>query len=718
MPIKYTENTIEEFYKLIDSNKVVLPNFQRSFIWKTKQQKSLITSFLIDLPIGSVLHLEGKKDDFAARLIGMNPIVVPADECQYVLDGQQRITTLKNAFYDFYSDQKNWKDTYEKVFENLRNRWFIQLDSGIDVFSLDTLHFEIKKINTLEPNDFIQLVVNKKINISKQYYNNWYHPAYAPTDNDNIPLRLHKKLLNQSRNAAQELLIPLYTISEKEHGLHRKVLQEIAQTRSIELIASVKDGERTLYEVLGHLEPDIETFEESETIKVWSRLEVRWTESVANYLEDLLKKELPIILLPSNEISRAASIFEEINKGGTPLSIFDLIVAKSAKSMKDSLSTIILALIGEQIDVTHINGSITDWNASLVSDITSNIPTAKFQSIYLNLMSIIVFGMHNHQTIDKSLLSKEKILSMTSNDVNDHTESVVRAISRAFAFLQLRCGIQKDSDISYEYMVLPIAYLFYNDSNWNNSSLINGLESWYWCSLFSGTYHVTRPDEQIKNDFDLLLFWLEENDLNKVDEKHKSSKQLVDLHTYKSYLFNRDDYSDLNTLLMKSPNIDKIPKAIQNSIMQYILSLEPRDFLPNESIRLSAYNATKNRDVLTVGTGLKQYKLERHHIIPLGTATSINQSSSEIRGRDKFILNSPLNLTDISENANRAIGAMNVNQYMSELGNTILDHMLASASFYQRITGESDDAFYERCLEERFRILKDTITREIDDLLR
>ena len=61
---------------------------------------------------------------------------------------------------------------------------------------------------------------------------------------------------------------------------------------------------------------------------------------------------------------------------------------------------------------------------------------------------------------------------------------------------------------------------------------------------------------------------------------------------------------------------------------------------------------------------------------------------------------------------------MPVHQYMQELGNTILDHMLASASFYIRRQGENDQEYYERCLEERYRILKDSVVREIDNLLR
>ena len=383
------------------------------------------------------------------------------------------------------------------------------------------------------------------------------------------------------------MLIPLYSISALADGLHRKVLEQLAKKRIDILKAGIEDNEFTLYEILGHLEPEIESFDSEEILEAWSRLQVRWSESVAGYLEKLLDKELPIILLPSNEISRAASIFEEINRGGTPLSIFDLIVAKAAKSMQDSLSNIIRDLIKQPIVVAHLDKTIIDWNASIISDISSNTPTKTFQSIYLNLLSIITFGMHNHEVIDKSLLSKEKILSIKSEDIKNHTNKIVKAISRAFAFLQIRCGIQKDSEVSYEYMLLPIAYILYSDNLWHDDKIINKLEAWYWSSLFCGTFNIERPDTQIKNDFDLLIPWLVKNDTTGIDAKFKNKNGDIDLNIYKIFVLQRGDYSDLNTLLLKNPNIDKIPKAIHNTILQYILSMQPRDFLPNETVILS-----------------------------------------------------------------------------------------------------------------------------------
>lgn len=87
--------------------KVVLPEFQRSFVWERNDIQELLTSILEGYFIGSFLMLDTPSSNpmFPFRLIEgleeVNPNARPNKHqtVQLVLDGQQRITSLFYALY-------------------------------------------------------------------------------------------------------------------------------------------------------------------------------------------------------------------------------------------------------------------------------------------------------------------------------------------------------------------------------------------------------------------------------------------------------------------------------------------------------------------------------------------------------------------------------------------------------------------------------------------
>ena len=73
---------------------VVLPEFQRSFIWDRQSTEELLVSILNNYFIGSLLFLSVLPDDhpFKARKIeGTDDGIYPT---KMVLDGQQRLTSV------------------------------------------------------------------------------------------------------------------------------------------------------------------------------------------------------------------------------------------------------------------------------------------------------------------------------------------------------------------------------------------------------------------------------------------------------------------------------------------------------------------------------------------------------------------------------------------------------------------------------------------------
>jgi len=705
MGVEYKSYKLEKFFNLVNEKKIVLPNFQRGYIWNIEQQRNLLASILVNLPIGSTLHIEGNKGDFTARAICEQREIEPEKECEYLLDGQQRISTLYNALRDIFDSLDNWEQIWNNLFDRLRHRWFIKIDITNDIFGYRNLKFNKKYILEKEPIEVKDLIFNKQISKDKDL-DKWYHPAYKPKDNEGNLLKEEKAKLYIARKAANDGLIPLYEIYKKSEGLHRKILKELAKKRIEEIKAEISDGEVSITEILGHLEPDVELLNDEEKNELFTQLQLTWANEVSNFLESFLEKEIPVILLHKHEIGRAAAIFEEINKGGTPLSNFDLIVAKAARATErqlgKSLVKVILELLDRYFDVSHISNEPQNgqWKASFFTSIEENLPSKKFQSLYLNLLSLISYERKESKEISKALISRNFILSLKPEYVVEFTEITTIALMRAFAFLQLKCGHINESQISYDYMVLPIAYLLINDEIWENVEKLKKIEAWFWASLFAGSYKE-RQDDQFINDLKALKAWIIEENLNSEELDKWKEESKVTLKILKDSLFKKEDYSDLTTLLNQNPNITA-PTAVKNSILQYILSKKPYDLLPENPDRLSAFKASSENP-----------KLEIHHIIPLSSATNIGESTKNLRKKNKHILNSPLNLTYISDKANSMIRDKRIDEYFKEL--SLFD---LGTHFIPDISNKPiTDNDYEEFLKRRFDLIKSSVIQHINDLL-
>ena len=61
------EKTFHDVLDMDREGTLVLPDFQRDFVWKTAPQQSLIATFLVQIPINGMLLLEGRSGDFSGK---------------------------------------------------------------------------------------------------------------------------------------------------------------------------------------------------------------------------------------------------------------------------------------------------------------------------------------------------------------------------------------------------------------------------------------------------------------------------------------------------------------------------------------------------------------------------------------------------------------------------------------------------------------------------
>lgn len=83
----------------IHNRSTVLPDFQRDFVWEPSATQELIVSIASNYPAGSILRVRDAKRVFAAREFEGAPVLDGAKHTFLVLDGQQRLTSLYQAFY-------------------------------------------------------------------------------------------------------------------------------------------------------------------------------------------------------------------------------------------------------------------------------------------------------------------------------------------------------------------------------------------------------------------------------------------------------------------------------------------------------------------------------------------------------------------------------------------------------------------------------------------
>lgn len=99
----------------IHSRTTVLPDFQRDFVWEPNATQELIISIANNYPAGSILRVRDPHDFFACREFEGAPVLNGHKHTFLVLDGQQRLTSLYQAFFGvgehrYYLDLKKLLD--------------------------------------------------------------------------------------------------------------------------------------------------------------------------------------------------------------------------------------------------------------------------------------------------------------------------------------------------------------------------------------------------------------------------------------------------------------------------------------------------------------------------------------------------------------------------------------------------------------------------------
>ena len=95
-----TSEKLRFLLESIHNREVALPDFQRDFVWDPQATEELIESICQNFPAGSLLRIKNSKGIFfAPREVAGAPALDGNRPSYLILDGQQRLTSLYQAFY-------------------------------------------------------------------------------------------------------------------------------------------------------------------------------------------------------------------------------------------------------------------------------------------------------------------------------------------------------------------------------------------------------------------------------------------------------------------------------------------------------------------------------------------------------------------------------------------------------------------------------------------
>lgn len=334
-------------------------------------------------------------------------------------------------------------------------------------------------------------------------------------------------------------------------------------------------------------------------------------------LERFRKYAVPVIKLDRyNSKEAVCLVFEKVNTGGVPLSVFELVTATFAAdgyNLRD------------------------DWYGH-----PERNPIGRFQRLHdkesilkvieptdflqaISLLSTLekrkadIAANRSGKFISAVSVKRSAILAMSLSEYKQWADIVEQGFLLAAKFLRKECFFFT-KDLPYRTQLVPLsAILSVLNDRWLEPKIYEKLSQWFWCGVL-GELYGGAVDTRIANDLEDFINWLTDNTVG-IRTIQEASFQAQRLTTLRSRL--SAAYKGLNTLVLREG---------------------AHDFFWKESIQ--------NLDA-------EEVALDIHHIFP--------KKWCEENGKSAKVYDSILNKTPISYKANRMIGGKAPSKYLKTL---------------------------------------------------
>jgi len=671
----------------IKKNEFVLPDFQREFVWNFRQQRDLIASVISAVPASSSLLVEEKNfrnPNFRFIKVGRRYSrnqFRHETPFHYILDGQQRFTTLYYAFTNTFDGTTEVnEETFNDLDRKLRVRWFLNFESKSGfLFNFDTLIYNETSFDKYLPNDVIDFIEEERIKID----------TVRKDANDYL------KFLKEKSLEEYKIPIQLFLSNGNQSYKIKRWLKEIQEKRVSELKNNPKNKDTLVdffkyfnvkdpNKVVDHLYDDSEYAIEIFNNCMNDEAVCDWYDRVYNYLRSKIAdyEIKPIVL---NDMFKAVSTFEYINTRGTDLSTFDLLCAKSGLEFdlrKSVIEECIKPFEFYNYDFDIEKDFSLELNFSLIDQ---NHSVQKQYAEYLSqVFNLLHFKEYNGQPDEDKFgtnlqKSNYSLDNLTGTFLKNNYKEAVKIINLTCAILQVFCAHRDFKKIQNRLALLPIfTFLVYREEYEITPKQIKQIIAFFWIKLFSGEYDA-HQSEKAKNHCKEIYKWLITGSEDiKQELKHQLNDDVLKVK----------DYANKKMLTTQRCN-----KSVEENIFMFLRSLN-RTF----------YDWDDKSSVINI-----KDDVQNHHIIPLFQGiTKMKGLTKALRENPDNKLNATMNRTPISKKTNLDIGAKSPHQYRDEVNATQLDHHYITEDWF-KVDPDLDKLFNDRydALVRRIRIKLD-----------
>lgn len=126
--IEARTESIDDLLKIVRTGKILIPFFQRNFVWDKKDISYLFDSIYRGYPVGSLLFWKTRNMDIADNKIKIGPLEINREESgevDAVVDGQQRLTSLAGVLLLKNSTISKEEESKWNLYFDLKNESFV-----------------------------------------------------------------------------------------------------------------------------------------------------------------------------------------------------------------------------------------------------------------------------------------------------------------------------------------------------------------------------------------------------------------------------------------------------------------------------------------------------------------------------------------------------------------------------------------------------------------
>lgn len=309
-------------------------------------------------------------------------------------------------------------------------------------------------------------------------------------------------------------------------------------------------------------------------------------------INTIVSYKLPVITLDKTTPREAVcKVFENVNTGGVPLTVFELVTATYATQEFDLRK-----------DWQDCKSQILGINDTLRTDLLDGIDETTFLTTVALYTSYIDKQAGKVGTVS---CKKKDVLNLSYESYVANRDQVLTGYRIARDFLLKYQYVFRQRDLPYTTQLIPLAAIcaFLGKSKCNEANTISVLSKWYWCGILGEMYggaNETRYANDIEDVVDEVFG--RANPARTVNSAFFASTRLLTLQTRLSAA-----YKGIMALLykekcrdfMNDTTIDIVNSMLESPDIHHIF---PEAYCVKQGIKRQRYNSIVNKTPILPAT--------------------------------------------------------------------------------------------------------------------